>query len=356
MAGNLNLDLLFPHKYEGSAVLSALVGDLDELFQDIVDKIAGLAELVNPDLVTNEYMQYLADLLGATLLPIDSSSETDRRNELRQMIDWIKLKGTYQSVRVIENMLSTNFEFMDMYTNNYVDFVLVPWFVANYPGENPPGLDGSYYKSPHFGYQLKLNVKYDANDDWAYDYLYIPEWYRNMGIYVEKTRPIHTVPHYYVLIEPECDDDEAVFTKPGEIHTMVLSTWPSTRLYYDQQDSNKPIHDDGISYFDQHDEAFYDNVTLWKIGTGSKGLEPDEPGWTDLETIVSSGVVPAPVITNEKIVWTFTIPAQNQLGISELGLYSEGPDTIRVASLFPDINLAGNVDIRVILTVNRTTS
>jgi hypothetical protein len=161
------------------------------------------------------------------------------------------------------------------------------------------------------------------------------------------------VPHYYVLIEPECDDDEAAFTKPGEIHTKILSTWPSTKLFYDE---NTPIHDDGVSFFDQHDVTFYDDVTLWKIGDGSKGESPGDGGWTDLENVVSSGVVPAPVITSDKVVWSFIIPAQNQLGISELGLYSEGPDTIRVASLFPDINLASNVDIRVIVTVNRTTS
>ena len=166
---------------------------------------------------------------------------------------------------------------------------------------------------------------------------------------MENTRPIHTVPHYYASIKPECNDDAVVNTEPGDIHSMIMSSWSQTKIYFD--DSNM-FDLDGLLW-DQQDISFYTNVTKWKIGTGSKGLQPDEGGWTDLETVVSSGVVPAPVVTAEKVVWTFIIPKQNQLGISELGLYSEGPDTIRVATLFPDINLGGNVDVRVVITVNR---
>ena len=346
----LNLERLLPEKYFKSTfvILSTLLTELDVIFTNWIAAIAGLGDNINPELVRNDYMQYLADLLGTTLSGQDSATELQRRDELRRTVDWIKMKGTYGSINVIEYMLNTNFSLLEMYTNDYATFELVPWFVAKTPGENPPGLDSTYYKSPHFGCVIELNVKFAASGIWTYDYLYSWEWFTDLGAHVERTRPINTVPHYYASIEPECDDDATVKTQPGDIHSMIISSWPDTKLYFD----NSNDFDDGNNW-DQGDTSFYTDITKWKIGTGSKGLQPDEPGWTDLETVVSNGVVPAPVITAEKVVWTFIIPKQSQLGISELGLYSEGPDTIRFATLFPDINLAGNVDVRVTITVNR---
>jgi hypothetical protein len=350
MSGNLNLDLLIPEKFqkENFPVLPVLLEELDELVYGWVQEIQGLADLINPETVSNDYMQYLAGLLGAVLSPQDTATEAQRRSELRQVVDWIKMKGTYASVQVIENMLNTNFEFKEMYTNNYVDFVLTDWFVALNPGDNPPGLDGSYYNSPHFGYMIKLNVKHAASGIWTNDYLYIPDWFLDIDKYVERTRPIHTVPHYYVLLEPVTNDDGAVMTMEGDIHTQCKGLWPQTKLYFD--DSNQ--FDDSENW-DVHDDSFYESITKWIIGTGSKGASPDDGGWTDLETPVSNGTIDIRSIGKDKVVWEFIIPKQNQLGISELGLYSEGPDTIRVASLFPDVNLAGNVDVRVTVTVNR---
>lgn len=350
MSGNLNLDLLIPEKFqkENFPVLPTLLGELDELMYGWVQDIEGLADLINPETVINAYMQYLAQLLGSVLSPQDTATETQRRDELRQIVDWIRMKGTYQSVTVIEQMLNTNFELLEMYTDDYASFELVDWFVALEPGQNPPGLGPAYYNSPHFGYQIKLNVKYDGTTIWPNDYLYIPDMFQDIGTLVERTRPIHTVPHYYALISPECNDDLAVTTMPGDIHSKIFTSWPQTKLYFD--DSNK--FDDSNNW-DAHDDTFYESITKWKIGTGSKGLQPDEGGWTDLEAEVLTGTIDSVKISANKVVWSFVITKQNQLGMSELGLYSTGPDVIRVASLFPDINLAGNVDVRVIVTVNR---
>lgn len=351
MGLSLNLDLLIPakHQTDDDGALDVLLTELNAILEEWVTNIEGLGDLLDPDVCPNIYLQYLADLLGTTLTAADAATEHQRRDELRQIIDWYKMKGTYQSVTVIENMLDTNFELMEMYTNDYATFKLVDWFVALEPDQNPPGLGSDYYNSPHFGYMIRLNVKYDGTTDWPDDYLYIPDWFLDIDRYVERTRPIHTVPHYYVLLEPECDDDTTVMTVDGEIHSRIMGVWSETKLYFDN--GNK--FDDGDNW-DQHDVSFYDNVTKWKIGTGSKGKSPGDSGWTDLETEVSSGSIDKITITADKVVWEFTIPAQDQLGISELGLYSTGPDTIRAACLFPDINLAGNVDVRVKVTVNRT--
>ena len=350
MALGLNLDLLVPgkHQTDDEGVSDVFLEELNTIFEEWVANIEGLSDLLDPDVCPNGYLQYLADLLGTMLTATDAATEHQRRDELRQIIDWYKMKGTYQSVTVIEQMLDINFELLEMYTNDYTTFELVEWFTALEPGQNPAGLDSTYYNSPHFGYMIRLNVKYPGTATWPNDYLYIPSWFVDIAKYVERTRPIHTIPHYYLLLEPECDDDLTVTTVDGDIHSKIMGTWTTTRLYFD--DGNQ--FDDGDNW-DQHTEGFYNGITKWKIGTGSKTKSPGDSGWTDLESEVSTGTVDTITITASKIVWEFTIPAQNQLGISEIGLYSTGPDNIRIACLFPDINLAGNADVRVQVTVNR---
>jgi hypothetical protein len=355
----LNLEYLIPEKFRTSEIISALHTELDVLISEWIADIAGLGNLLNPETVSADYMQYLADLLGNALSSADTTSEAERRRELIQTVDWIKLKGTYESLAVIGLMLNMSFEVLSMYTNDYSTFVLRDWFVGLTEDANPPGLDSTYYNSPHFGIQIRLNIKYPATATWLYDYLWIPDMFQNLDEYVDKTRPIHTVPHYYVLMEPTCDDDGVTEVVAGDIYTQIIGEWIATKVYFDQDaalgSGQGWNFDDGV-YFDTSQDAFYSGITKWVLGTGNKGASPGDSGWSDIETPILEGVVDSVTIYRDRVVWEFILPAQSQNGISELGLYTPGtPDVLRLVSLFPDINLGGNVDLRIVVTVDRIT-
>lgn len=364
---SLNLEYLVPEKYRSSEVMTALLDELEVLFGEHVDDIDGLLDLLNPETVPNDYMQYLADLLGTTLTSEDNATEAQRRTELVQAVDWIKLKGTYQSIKVIGLALGLTLSVADMYcsssldleTNyNNGDFVLEDWFIGHYAGDNPPDLDSTYIKSPHFGIQVKLNVKYPLTTTWIYAYLWIPEMFSNLDTYVEKTRPIHTVPHYYLLMEPEADDNNQETEVDGEIKTAILGSWTTTKQYFDAGvlGSGEGLNFDDGNNFDLSQDAFYNGISKWVLGTGSKGSSPVESGWSDIETPVSAltGTVDDIRIYTDRIEWEILVPAQTCYSISELGLYTPGtPDILRIACLFPDINLNSEVSLRIIVTINR---
>lgn len=359
----LNLDYLIPEKYRNSDIMIALLAELEDLVGGWVDDIQGLADIINPELVSNDYMQYLADLVGTVLISSDDATEAQRRSELVQAVDWIKLKGTYQSLDVIGLMIGREFEYLDMYTNSEVNynagaFSLQPWFVGLSEGDNPPGLGSSYFKTPHFGVQTRLNVAYPATSTWIYGYLWIPAMFADLGTYIEKTRPIHTVPHYYILMTPECDDDGVINMVDGNIFASIIGEWTTTKVHFDQTSALGSGYgwnfDDG-EFFDQSQDNFYSGITKWVLGTGSKGAVSGDSNWdSDLETPALTGTVDSITISADKVVWELIVPARTLSGISELGLYTPGtPDILRIVSMFPDINLDGNVDLRIVVTVNR---
>jgi len=256
-------------------------------------------------------------------------------------------------------MLGRTFEFIDMYTDDYITFDLQNWFVGLYEGHNPPGLDSSYYKSPHFGIQTKLNIKYPATTTWVNDFLWTPSMFSNLDSYIEKTRPINTVPHYYALLEPITDENNEVTETAGEIYTKIVGDWTTTKVRFDESEvlgsEEGENFDETDVFFDQSQDAFYEAITGWVLGTGSKGSTLEDSLWDDdLETPVLSGTVDKLTVSSNKIVWEIIVSATTLSGISELGLYTPGtPDVLRVACAFPDINLGGNVDLRIIVTVNR---
>jgi len=59
---DLNLQYLVPEQYLKSDVIQALLDALNSFMGEWADDISGLHDIINSELVPNDYMQYLADL------------------------------------------------------------------------------------------------------------------------------------------------------------------------------------------------------------------------------------------------------------------------------------------------------
>jgi hypothetical protein len=129
----------------------------------------------------------LGALIGVAFPPEDESTTAELRKTLADAVDWYKLKGTYQSIDIIALIQSFTVNVFDMYTNDYSSFVLTDWFVGD-ENENPPGLDGTYYKSPHFGAEVVLNQVYEPSGT-SLRYLWQAGGLANFAAKVEETRP-----------------------------------------------------------------------------------------------------------------------------------------------------------------------
>jgi len=260
-----------------------------------------------------------------------------------------------------------------MYTDDYVTFVEEPWFVG-YEDENPGGLSTSYYKSPHLGLETVLDTVYGSGLD---SYLYSTDMYTNLSTYVELVRPINVVPHYKLLLSANTDQTGDVETSDGNVRCCVVGTWSFSRLYFDQKtignvidgssdnvvdgSSNNvianiadPVYFDDGKFFDFTDNAFYNQITRWKIGTGSKGIPPANSGW-NLETVTLSGMIDDIRVYADRIEYEFEVPDNQTItGISEIGLFLGVGDILEVGITCPNIDIIPGITLKVLVTIQRT--
>jgi hypothetical protein len=366
----LELIQLVPEKFRGSVLLNEYLDEVGLFVGSWLSKIDNMLELSNPNTVGDKYIGYLADMINFSLTRGETTSLTELRRQLNQAVDWYKIKGTYQSFKIAAYICGYGLNIYDMYTKDYVNFIPKPWFTATEAGENPEGLDSSYYKSPHIGLEIPLNIVHGTKL-WEVNFL------EPFDKYVEEVRPANTVPHYSILLNPETDESEDVRVNPGNIKTRVMVDWNFTRLYFNALSDSRVIdhlsqlvHDnaneqvrsyytqiinfDNSFIFDYSEDAFIANITKWKLGNGNKGRSPDELGIVDLENVVLSGDIETIEIHKEYLDFKFTVPkATVQDGISELGLYLTNNTTITVMALFPDIDKGNDVDLHVTVRVLR---
>jgi len=352
---------LVPEKFRSSTALQEFlyvaglqvgswIGDINEI-EDLIDKYN----------VGDDYIQYLADLVGLKFLITSTTTLEDKRRQLIQVVDWYKMKGTYQALKVIGYTLGLDLNLWDMYTNDYSTFVMEPWY-AGALGTNPPGLDSSYYKSPHFGIEILLNQVYYGlySDSYLFDG---STTYSNLSNYVERVRPINVVPHYSIFLNPITTQSGAVATVyDGDgsaiTHTIALGVWTPSLEYFDESNSSGVINhfDDGL-YFDYTATAFYNNITVWRLGTGNKGVIPDQ-SFTLQDPVLTNygGSVTAPItttVTNSYVEFSFQLPSTlSNTSLSELGLYYADGTTIMLGCTFPNISLAPGIALRVVVRVN----
>jgi hypothetical protein len=356
---------------------------------ELFDKIDGLRLLVNPKTVPSDYLQSLADLVGVSLSSEDQTSAERRRNELIETVEWYKIKGSYGSVNVISSISGLDLLVQDLYTKDYSTFIGTAWFVGD-EGENPPELSLSeytgeetpdptaYYKSPHFGLSVLLNKVYDAGTYYEGElesHLWRPSLFSIAGNtqygirnYIEKTRPVNTVPHYGLLLTCPTDESGVVFTvtdgKGNTVtETAVTSFWEHSQLYFDNDllasDTENDIYfDDDTSSeppeFDTSIEAFVASIDTWRIGTEDLSLS-DSDGINTSVTATLTGSISRYAIYDDRIEFYFTVPkATIQNGMTEIGLYQSSTGNMVLISTFPDINKDSELELQVKVIVYRT--
>jgi hypothetical protein len=346
----LDLMQLVPAKFRNSQILIDYLAEAGLLIGDQLTKIRDLPKLLGPNTVTSmTYLRYLGALIGVNFPPEDETSEEEMYKTLIYAIDWYKVKGTYHSLAIIALIQSFTINIYDMYTEDYVNFDLVEWWVGR-ENVNPPGVLG--FKSPHFAVEILLNqVREEIVGSGVY--LWLASALDNMYSKVEETRPVHTVPHYMLLMTPKTDEFGNVIEVDGDIQTKILTVnWVTGTRYFDMLQSGTVWNFDDGANFDESAEGFLKSITKFVFGTGTCDL--NDPG-ADIQDYAFEGVINPDniIIGKDKITFEFIVPrVVEQDGLTELGLYVPGaPDTLVILANFPKIDKDNRVEIHVILEV-----
>ena len=332
MPSNVDFKTLIPaHLTDNSQLLVDYLDGVGELLNADIDYISGLGELVNPNTVPIAFIQKLADLLNTRIIGADTQTEARLRKQLIQAIDNLKIKGTYQSLINIAYLFGLHAQIKDMYTSDYITFVVEDWFVGN-AGDNPSGLGSAYYKSPHFGVRFLLDTpKINPNppSSWLSTYLWAASDAEDFISMVETVRPITTVPHYFLQMDGACNESGYYQTEPGDIKTCVTYNWVYSTVLFD----DAKLFDDGNT-FDSSIDAFLSSITTWKLGNGNVGIAPAIM-WDDLSSITNTGTTVSYSQTNDYYQFDFDVPLLTACSdITELGLYTSG-GVLVIASTFP---------------------
>jgi hypothetical protein len=350
----ISLDLLplIPEKFRQFPILQAWIDECELQFGRSLFKLEGIIDLLDPNKASStNYLRQLGALLGVKFPPQDESTVAEFRKILAQAVDWYKLKGSYQSANILSFLLSQTINLYDMYTDDYITFVLTDWFVGN-EDENPPGLGSAYYKSPHFGLEIILDKVSIVGSQ---NYLWYSSDGDNLIEQIEETRPVHTVPHYFLLLNPQTDELGHLVESDGNIQAKVTSDWQFGTKYFDALGSGDAWQfDNGSMTFDFDETTFIKSITKWVLGTGNYpgGISSTA---TSVETPVLSGTIDLDDITiyDNYYEFEFIVPKSTvQAGITELGLYIPGvPDSLVVLSAFPKIDKTNGYELRVVVQV-----
>jgi len=354
LQAQIGLDLLdlIPEKfwqYPQQQILQDYVAEASLQFGWWMTQTRDIILLLSPNTTTSvDYLRHLGSILGVVFPPEDTTTELEMRKTLEQAVAWYKVKGTYESLMLLAMIHQFTVNIYDMYTNDYVDFVLVDWWTGQ-EGTNPPGLDSSYYKSPHFGVEVVLNQIYTVEST---QYLWYSSLFGNLIEKVEEVRPVHTVPHFLVRLAPKTDEFGHVVEVLGQIKSRVMGNWVPLTKYFNMVGSFQAWNLNDGTYFNQSGDAFVKTITKWVLGTGASDIT--DPGFTILNPVLTGSIDPDNITSdNEKYTIEFLVPKTAiQDGLRELGLYVPGsPDQLVVGATFPLINKSDDVEIRVVVQV-----
>jgi len=342
----LDLMLLVPEKFRGSVALQQFLSEAGLQVGTWIGSINDMVQNLDPYNVSDDYIYYLASLIGFTIQGDITTDISEKRRQLTQAVAWYKMKGTYRSLQYAMYLSGININIWDMYTNDYVTFVQEPWFTGAV-GENPPGLDSSYYKSPHIGIEMVLDTVLGSASD---PYLFDGTAFTAVSPYFEQTRPVNVVIEYYISLNPITDKTGVATTVPGDIKTCVIGDdWSALQYNFDASASSSlsTAFDDGM-YFD-FGYGFLSSINKYKLGTGNKGVSPDTSGF-DLQTVVLTGDVTSFTQYTDRVEYLIMVPNTTvQAGVSELGLYLSDGTTLEIASTFPDVDITTGIGTRILL-------
>ena len=341
---------LVPEKFRGSEVVSTFLYEIGVMVGHFLTLIDDVPKLVDPYVVGETYLRELAALIKVSFYIDDDTTLEDLRRQLVFAVEWYKMKGAYPSLEYLSTLTGFTLAFKEMYTEDYSTFMEAEWYVALTPGANPTGISDASYKSPHFGVIHYLDKYYGSLSD---AYLYKDSMHDRVVDYVEKTRPINTVPHYILSLKPITQSDEQVQITTALIKTRLTTTWSPDRKYFDGSGSEEGIFDDG-EFFDQSSSAFLNSITHWKIGAGNKNGDLTDSAFA-FEDIRQTGTVDKMTQYVDRVEFQCTVAKAtvetDEAGYSEFGLYLNDEVTMVGASLFPDIFKGDDEELRITFVV-----
>lgn len=369
ISGGFNLDMIFtgavglnllewmPEKFRSSAILIDYLREAGIQFGSWLTKVRDIVKLLNTRTTSDvTYLRLLGALIGVEFPPEDDATVDEIKKNISLAIDWYKVKGTYRAISILSMIERFTVNVYDMWTKDYEDFVLLDWFTGD-EGEYPPTLDSTYYKSPHFAVEILLDRVYTGGSgsvSGGTDFLWDADYLNNLYDKVEEMRPVHTVPHYMVMLNPNTDEFGNVVEVSGNIQAKITGDWEYSTKYLDETDSSKIWYLDSGVNLDESESSFIELITKWQIGTGIGDIS--DPGWS-LVNPVASGTISASDITieDDKYMFEFIVPKSViQSGITELGLYVPGaPDILVAGATFPQIEKDGRTELRVVFEVHK---
>ena len=146
----------------------------------------------------------------------------------------------------------------------------------------PPDLDSTYFKTPHFGIYIQLDQAYGT---FPSQYLWDDVQYPDLFYFVEQTRPVHTVPHYFIQLNASGKESGGIVEVPGNIYGAVTN-WSFSNNYYDNL-VTQPLTASFYSGYDWGALTSYTNVTVGSIKLYTHGnqliaQDNGSGGWTAL--------------------------------------------------------------------------
>lgn len=341
---------LIPECFRDSELLKDYLKQIGIIFGGVLTNIDDLPKLVNPGLVGDKFIDQLAALIGLKLVRTEDTTILDLRNQLEQAIDWYKIRGTYKSLDTVALINNFTVNILDMYTNDYIVFNQQPWFVGA-EGENPPGLDSTFFKSPHFGIEILLDK---VRGTFPNEFLWKGDLDQNIKDIVEDTRPVNTVPCFIIRLDAITTEGGLVFTTNAKVKTLTTANFNFTALNLDMGTQLGSAFfwnlDDG-SFLDSSDAAFLSTITKFKLAIGNMNESPDDSGFILAQSVIEGNISK---ITSfpDRNEFDIRIPKNIiQKDISSLGLFL-GDNTTQVAvSTFPKIEKTSGIEIFIKVTI-----
>ncbi len=346
----IDLMALLPRKFKSSELLEDFLKECGLMAGEWKLLISEMYKLLNPSLVNYQYLRKLGENIGIVWPPYANVTNDEARKTIQQQVSWYKIKGTYQSLltKVIAKSWTVNI--YDMYTNDYSTFVRTAWKICE-ENQNPTGLDSSYYKSPHIGIDVELNTKYT---DISGYHLWRNAYTEYLLFNTDRLRPVHTVPHFAILLRLKTDMSNVMYETDGEIKTITSGNWHIDAYYFDNEALGSELawnFDEGVD-FDSSQSAFLDSITNWKLYNGNYNQSPNDSGFT-LTDEIASGTGITYIEYSDRIEFSIVVSkATTFTGCNALALIIPGtPDEIVLTSCFPNIDKNNEIELRITISV-----
>lgn len=182
-------------------------GDLRSFIQimaitmdEMKDYIDSFSEVFDIDRCDAQYLPYIAAILGYDLNRSDSTES--QRRQLKTAVAWYKVKGTFESFKILFYALGYQIRLYELWTTDYSTFYPelpatygpytgLPTYFADADSVPPDDVrltdnGGTWYRSPHFA--IELNSIETPN--------LTAEGLRYILLRISQIRPAHTVLEY----------------------------------------------------------------------------------------------------------------------------------------------------------------